>query len=315
MAKATPSRSLAALSALLGLAALAVVEPARGECPRPSADAASVVKEGDALRHVDIGGAIEKYRQAAELDPKNHVIFGKLAKAYITEEHWDDANLILTRACVLAPTWASYFALRGWVLQRAAARESASSGALWKESRATLEHALTLDPGLADAHFDLAEALLREGNTQAALDHYTKAITLAPDQSMFWATLADLYLRLGYYDHAHRTLEEALVFITRDADRFALLMLHGLVLERRRDPPAALTRYEEAAHACGPCNEKGQQVVYFALGAAYARAHRMTEAVNKLQTFLKTVCRGSAAQRYVDECTQAQELLRAMPQP
>ena len=37
---------------------------------------------------------------------------------------------------------------------------------------------------------------------------------------------------------------------------------------------------------------------------------RKSEANSNLLAFQKTVCRGGAAQRYADECTQAQELLK-----
>jgi Flp pilus assembly protein TadD len=175
--------------------------------------------------------------------------------------------------------------------------------------RIALQTAVKVDPTNADAHFDLGEILARTNEEQQALEHMTRAIELRPSEGNFWAALADLYTRLGYVDMAEKVAIEGLSFVT-GASQFALSSLAGNVRMLKHDYSGAVAHFENAKRACGQCNERGQQLAYFNLGAAYAMAKRKSEAAANLISFQKIVCRGAAAQRYGDECVQAQELLR-----
>ena len=48
--------------------------------------------------------------------------------------------------------------------------------------------------------------------------------------------------------------------------------LLGSIYEGKGNAPGALTEYEAAKKACGQCNEPGQPIAYFNVGAAYASA-------------------------------------------
>ena len=56
----------------------------------------------------------------------------------------------------------------------------------WEQARAQYELALTADPTMAEAHYDLALALDRLGRNNEALTHYRKAADLAPGNRVIW---------------------------------------------------------------------------------------------------------------------------------
>lgn len=190
---------------------------------------------------------------------------------------------------------------------RALARQSK-----WADAKAALEQAVALDANLGDAHFELAEAALRLGDEKLALTEYTKAVRLAPEDALFYAALADLYLRLGFTDHAEQVLTAGEAAVKLDPKRFALHTLHGQIREEKKDGSGAVMHFELAKKACGPCTEPGQHIAFFNLGAAYASLNppRKSEAMAQLASFQKMVCKGAAARRYADQCTQAQRIAR-----
>ena len=108
-----------------------------------------------------------------------------------------------------------------------------------------------------------------------------------------------------------RSLTTGLSFAKEgDKSLFAVHSLLGDIYDRKHDLAKAVSEYEAAKKACGQCNEAGQQIAFFNLGAAYAslKPPRKSEAMAQLQSFQKMICKGAAAQRYADQCTQAQQL-------
>lgn len=287
---------------MLGMRLIAVILV--GLCTRSSPEVVSLVKDADATRKIDLDSAIVKYERARQLDPGNHRISWKLGAAHVAKENWEKASDVLAVACSEAPTYATYFFMHGFVLERLGR---------WADAKTALEKSIALDAGYADPEFDLGQVLLRSGDEQGALAHFSKAIELQPDNAVFWATLADLYVRLGYLEHAQKTLDASEPFVKADdKHRFELHSLGGQILLEKKDLPGAIARFEQAKLACGSCTEKGQPIAYFNLGAAYAAAKRKTEALAELTRFNKIVCKGAAAQRYANECMQAQQLARAL---
>jgi tetratricopeptide (TPR) repeat protein len=293
------------------LAGLAVTTYAGAGCSRNPIEAVNLANEGDKERAVNIDGAISKYEQATNLDPTNHRILGKLATAYQKKEQWDKVASTCAKAEKLAPKFANYFFLHGYALAKQAEKGPVS----WADAKGPLEEAIKLDPNLADAHFELAEVYLHLDDEAAALQSYTNAIMRKPDNLSFYGPLADLYIRLNYINEAEQVLNQALSF-GKEGDK-ALFVIHSLlgdIHERRGDVSKAVSAYEAAKKACGQCNEAGQQIAFFNLGAAYASLNppRKSEAMAQLQSFQKMICKGGAAQRYADQCTQAQQLAQKL---
>lgn len=290
-------------------------------CSRNNIEAVNLANEGDKSRATDIDSAISKYEQATNLDPDNHRILWKLGKAYEKKEQWDKVATTMSKAEKVAPKFANYFYLHGMAL----ARQAAKSPTGWNDAKAPLEQSLALDPNGPDypsgqgwdnnnagsTHFELAEVLYHLDDEKGALDEYTKAIQVKPDQMQFYGPLAELYLDLNHVKEAEDTLNTALSF-AKDGDKhlFTIHTLMGRVAEIKGDNAKVTSEYEAAKKICGQCNEAGQQIAFFNLGYAYATQNppRKSEAMAQLQSFQKMICKGAAAQRYADNCTTAQQL-------
>lgn len=276
-------------------------------CSRNNIEAVNLAIEGDKSKSVNVDEAISKYEQAVNLDPTNHRILWKLALAYTKKEEWAKVASTCKKAQAVAPTFATYFFQNGLANARMAVKGPTS----WAEAKEPLEQAIAKDPNLADAHFELAEVLLHLDDEQGALRSYTKAIETKPDELSFYVPLADLYIRLGYLDQAEQVVKEGLSF-AKDGDKFlfGLHSLAGQIKETKGDIAGSVTSYEAAKKSCGQCNQAGEQIAFFNLGAAYASVNppRKSEAIQQLQSFNKIVCKGAAAQRYADQCAQSQQL-------
>jgi tetratricopeptide (TPR) repeat protein len=295
-----------------GLIALSIAALDVG-CSRNNIEAVNLANEGDKAKATDIEGAISKYEQATNLDPTNHRILWKLALAYTKKEAWDKVATTCAKAEKLQPKNALYFFQHGLAM----ARQAVKGPTTWADAKGPLEEAIKLDNNVGDgdhygaAHFELAEVLLHMDDEKGALDEYTKAIQSKPDSLPFYGPLAELYLRLNHVGEAEQVLTTALSF-AKEGDKalFAIHSLLGDIYDRKNDTAKAVGEYELAKKACGQCNEAGQQIAFFNLGAAYAslKPPRKSEAMAQLQSFQKMICKGAAAARYADQCTQAQQL-------
>lgn len=277
-------------------------------CSRNNIEAVNLANEGDQDRKANnIDGAISKYEQASNLDPTNHKILGKLANAYQKKEAWDKVASTDAKAEKVAPKFANYYAQQGHALIKQA--EKGPTG--WGDAQPPLQQAIQLDPNIADAYFDLGEVQFHLDDEASAIQSYSKAIMTKPDELVFYNILADLYVRLNYTDLAQQVLTAGLPF-AKDGDK-ALFQTHSLlgdIYDRQHDSAKATSEYEAAKKACGQCNEPGQQIAYFNLGAAYATLNppKKSDAMSNLQNFQKMVCKGAAAARYADQCSTAQQL-------
>ena len=299
---------LAMKSVLGSVVVVSALAMAAAGCSRNNIEAVNLANEGDQDRkNSNIEGAISKYEQASNLDPTNHKILGKLANGYQKKEAWDKVAATDAKAEKVAPKFANYYAQQGHALIKQA--EKGPTG--WGDAQQPLQQAIQLDPNIADAYFDLGEVQFHLDDEATALQSYSKAIMTQPDQLAFYNILADLYLRLNYTDLAQTVLTQGLPF-AKEGDK-ALFNTHSLlgdIYDRQHDSAKATAEYEAAKKACGQCNEAGQQIAFFNLGAAYASLNppRKSEAMSNLQNFQKMICKGAAAQRYADQCSTAQQL-------
>ncbi len=297
------------MQTLAKLALASLVAIASG-CSRNNIEAVNLANEGDKAKSMNVDEAISKYEQATKLDPTNHRIMWKLALAYHKKEDWQKVASTCASAEKQAPTFASYYFEHGYALEQIAKKPGQMATGPWNEAKEPLQQAIQKDPNLGDAYHELAEVLLHTDDEQGALNNYTKAIEVKPDELGFYGPLADLYMRLGYVDAAEQVTKEGLAF-SKDGDKhlFTLHTLAGGIKESRGDVAGAIPEYEAAKKACGPCNEPGQPIAYFNLGAAYAAVNppRKNEAIQMLQSFNKVICKGAAKERYADQCAQAQQ--------
>ncbi len=295
------------IAILFGLSVAVSITSTQAACSRNNIEAVNLANEADKQRDSNPDEAISKYEQARSLDPSNVRIAWKLARVYQKKENWDKVNEVLASATKAAPDHADFFWLKGYALEQLAEKKGA-----WKDAQEPLEQAIKLDANYADPHYDLANVLYHLDDEKGALEHYTKAIELKPDLLAAYGELGDLYRRLGFADQAEAVAKEGVSIDKGDKAGFNVHTLYGFLLEQKGDNAGAITQYEAAKKACGLCTEKGQNIIFLNLGAAYAHATppRKSEANSNILAFQKTICKGGAAQRYADECTQASEILK-----
>ena len=300
----------AAITILLG-ASLPLLAASVFGCSLNKRNSADLVNEGDSVRGSNMDEAISKYDQAASTDPTNRIALWKLALAYHKKEDWAKDAVTCAKAETIAPTFASFNFEQGYALEQQAVKGPTS----WAEAKEPLQQAISKDPNMAQAYEELAEVALHMDDEQGALQNYTKAIDLKPDELQYYPPLADLYLRLGYQDRAEQVLREAVAFAKEgDKHLFAVHSFIGSIDEQKQNMAGAVAEYEAAKKICDKCNEPGQQIAFFNLGVAYAEVQppRKNEAIQQLQSFSKIVCRGAAAARYADQCSQAQEFVKRL---
>ncbi len=105
-------------------------------CSRDHIEAVNLANEGDRAVTVNVEGAIQKYEQARQLDPTNHLITWKLAKAYERKEDWDKMAATLAVAVQTNPEFASYWEKRGLALTKLA---EAGNPDKWEEAKEPLK--------------------------------------------------------------------------------------------------------------------------------------------------------------------------------
>lgn len=300
------------------IVAAALAALASSGCSRSAIEAVNLANEGDKARDTNIDDAISKYEQASKLDPDNHRILWKLARAYKKKEAWDKVAATCAKAEMAdekvnkKKTFAEYYFLHGYALEQQAIK----GGVGWAEAKAPLQTAFQIDPNMAQAYFELAEVMLHSDDEQGAIQNYTKAIEVKPDELQFYAPLADLYMRLNFNKEAEAALREGLTY-AKEGDKhvFNVHTLLGAILEMKSDMAGAVSEYEAAKKSCGQCDDHKE--AYFNLGAAYAAATppRKNEAVQELQRFWKVTCKGAQAQRYEAQCGQAREISTRLGTP
>jgi tetratricopeptide (TPR) repeat protein/tRNA A-37 threonylcarbamoyl transferase component Bud32 len=171
-----PGKAARAAASLLSLDTY--LESERSEPGTQSPAAFTTFQSAETLMNqpndTGLEAAIEKYKQAVELDPRYAIAYAKLAQAYG----------------------------RFYVIRR--------SPAALDLARGNCQVALTLAPDLVDAHH--AQALIFEisGDLQGALKALAKALSLDPSNPKTLVWQAQIYTRLGRWGEAEKTLHRVL---------------------------------------------------------------------------------------------------------
>jgi tetratricopeptide (TPR) repeat protein len=138
----------------------------------------------EAMKTKNFDGAIEQFNKAGELDPKQHVIWGQLAEAYMGKANAAsapadrDAALAKSiesyqKAIEILPNDASYH--NNFALALAKAKK-------FDEMQAEIEKAATIDPaGAGKYYFNLGAVLTNAGQIDPACQAFKKAITTDPN--------------------------------------------------------------------------------------------------------------------------------------
>ena len=114
-------------------------------------------------------------------------------------------------------------------------------------ARQLLEHALAIDPELADAHSNLANVALFEGRIEQAIEGFRRAIELAPENPDLHRNLFNTLLGQGRPEQAEHAARQALELTPEDAEAYNNLGNALLALGRPGEAIEALQRAVELA--------------------------------------------------------------------
>jgi tetratricopeptide (TPR) repeat protein len=296
---------------------LALGPAAAAGCSRNNIEAVNLANEGDQAKNGNLDDAISKYDQATKLDPDNARIWWKLALAYEKKEDW----VKMSQTCVKAEeasekaekkkTHADYYFRQGYALTQVADQGNGP----WADAKAPFQTAIQIDPNLGQAYGELAMVLLHGDDEAGAIQNWTKALEMKPDETQYYVLLADEYRRIMFYDQEEQTLREGLSFAKEDDKHlFNMHALLGDLYEAKGDYARSVTEYEAAKKSCdsNKCNDHKE--AYFYLGAAYSELNppKKNEAIQQLQSFWKITCKGALAAKFGDQCAQSQEITRRM---
>jgi eukaryotic-like serine/threonine-protein kinase len=172
-----PGKAVQAAASLLDLDSY-LHHDEQAEPETHSADAFTAFQSAETLmKQPDDGGleaAIEQYKQATELDPRYAIAHAKLAEAYA----------------------------RLHAAKRAPEAIDLAYG--------NCQVALSLKPGLADAHLALASVFELTGNEHGALDEIARALSLNPSNPQTLVRQAQIYTRLNRWEDAEKSLRRVL---------------------------------------------------------------------------------------------------------
>jgi serine/threonine protein kinase/Tfp pilus assembly protein PilF len=241
-----PQKAVQAATALLNLprrlvASLASVGPGTQSVAAFTAfqSAESLMKQPN---DTGLEPAIEKYKQAVDLDPRFAAAYAKLGTAYcrLAAVLHDPAALNLARrnceaSLALNPNLVDSHAAMAAVLQqtgddRGAFREFSRALALdpsdprtlvwqaqlytklnrWEDAERTLRRVLAVRPNYWVAYNELGVALNSQGKYSDAIDQFRSACVAAPGSSMAFSNLGTVYMQLGHYPEAVEYLKKSL---------------------------------------------------------------------------------------------------------
>ena len=208
-----PGRAVEAAEKLLDLGRYVITGPTI-EPGTQSTAAFTAFQIAETLRKqpndAGLRGAIEKYKDAVDLDPNYAMAYAKLAQAYY----------------------------RQYAIQR-------DSGAL-ELARANGERALALEPRLVEGHQALSSVLEGTGDEQGALDEATKALASDPSNPKALLWQGQLYTRL----HRWADAEKAFQRILKDRpNSWVTYNELGYALDRQGKYQAAVQAFRAASSA------------------------------------------------------------------
>lgn len=290
------------------LAVVGLVGALSGGCSRNRQEAVILAGQADNEVKLNPEGATAKYEQATQLDPTNHVILHKLAKAYAAREEWDKSASTLARASNLAPKFANYQFERGWALEQLALK--AKDAKAWEDPKEPYQKCIEADPNYYECYWRLGEAYLQTDDEQKALEFFTKAVEHEPRLQAV-RDLGRLYLALGYNKEAEQVLKEGKA--AAKADDKELYDIHVALAELYRDQANEVDQIAELQAAKKIANPESPQAVeiLFNLGMAIGNAKnpQPQEAISMLKGFTARACKGAKAEKYKEQCLQAQAVL------
>ena len=202
---------------------------------RPAAASERILLGDILMRKGDPKGAIEQLRAAVQLAPNDENAHVVLSQAYASVRDYKSAETELDAALRVSPksafvlgNIADYWIARG---QSAKAVEQAKkflladpknanaqailgssllSAKLYPEAQAVLTQSVQAKPDLFQAHVLLGKLYTIRGETQPAIESYSRAIALQPRYAPLYAAIGNIYLDKKDFPNAQKYFEQSL---------------------------------------------------------------------------------------------------------
>jgi tetratricopeptide (TPR) repeat protein len=280
-------------------------------CSRDHIEAINLANEGDQSIKVNVEGAIQKYEQAIQLDPSNHLILWKLAVAYEKKEDWDKMASTLSRAVQVAPQFANYSFKRGYALVK---QGEAGNPDAYEQAKEPLKKCIERDPNFAECYHFLGEANLWTDDVQGAIENYSKAIEHDPTTAYFYPPLSETYVMLKFYNEAEQVLKEGTRLVPpsekNNPNLYGMYILLFMVAQAKDDKASMVAVMEKAQDVAGDTHPE----ISFNLGSTYAvmEPPQKEKALRLLNSFNKRACRGANASKFKEQCETSNALIQKL---
>jgi tetratricopeptide (TPR) repeat protein len=227
-------------------------EKAKNEATKASFEAA---RAAVAAKNYD--EAIRLFKESAEKDPTQHVIFANLADAYSQSRKYDDAAEAYKKAIELKPDEAAYYNNLGIVYGNAGKIDEATQ---------SLQKAAELNPaGAGQNWYNLGAVLTNKGRTKEASDAFKKAIEVNPENGPAYYQLG-----ISYFGNA-ATIPDAIPALEK------FLQISNALPEAQKTPQLkadmdAAKSLIDAAKQSAPTGFKSEKAIAEEKAAADAKA-------------------------------------------
>jgi len=164
--------------------------------------------------------------------------------------------------------------ISGGIVVAACVLQSRAQIQNWSSSTALWEHTLRVTTGNSLAHFNLGAALENEGKTESAMNHYAEALRIRPDYADAHTNLASALMKSGKpnaMDEAGRHLAEALCIDPMSAEAYNAFGLNNALRGKIDD---AATHFSEAIRL-----KPEFALAHNNLGSTLANRGRLDEAI------------------------------------
>jgi tetratricopeptide (TPR) repeat protein len=228
----------------------------------------------------DMQRAEAELKTAIKLDPSSEEAVTTLAMLYTDEGDTGHALQVLSSVPDAARSAKLYSALGAAYEQRKD----------YKSAIDAYRHAIVLDRDNLDAIRGLAENLLNDGQSEAALEQYKVIADANPEDAQTYVRIAEIYRRQGKYDQALENLKKAdtLVPDTMDVpyNMAAVYQAQGRYDDAVKLLTDLLKKTEKSATGSSQADRNNRAIFIERLGMVYRDQENYTAAVETFRKML-----------------------------
>jgi tetratricopeptide (TPR) repeat protein len=277
------------------------------------------------LNRKDYQRALSHYQQAVSIRPEHAIFHNNLGRVYGVLGDLENAQAELTKATELNPELSEAMNNLGIVYYQKKQYEAAA----WlfalsdrrkpdarvafnlakaqlqlgqaDKAQASLQKALQLQPGYADAYKELGVLLRKQGNNDGALDAFSRLLSLKPNDAEAHCNMGVIYYDRADYEKAAAALEKGLAINPKLPKAYFVLAESYVKINNLQ---RAAATYEQA------CAHNGQDAeVFYRAALLYGRTMNNRE---KSLAYLEKASRLAGAASLKEKIAQEIQALKGM---